>query len=339
MKLAILRTPHANARYEEATKQLLVNQVTLAADALGQSILHLQYEPIGGLELLTFEVETLEQKFEQVLGRLGDNFVTFEVSSAGLVPRHEGRATYFPKDMASIQKYSGKTNEAFTLMLLQVAVLAGDYAHDFDTPMNLVDPMCGRGTSLYQGLMLGYHMSGIDQDKMAISEMGNFVKRYLKYHMYKHEFSHQTVHFDGKVLGTKYTVETAATTEAYKAKDRRVLHFAQGDTRQINRFYKKASFHGMVVDLPYGIQHKGRDAGRGVDLAKLLCEAAPEWQRVLMKGAVAVIAYNVHSFDRAVVDTAFESAGFSVLKEGVFGDFQHWVEQAVTRDLLVYKKR
>lgn len=339
MKLGILRTPYSNARYEEATKQLLVNQVALGAEALGQSIRELNYELFGGLELLAFEVDALGAPFEQLLGRLGDNFVTFEVTQEGLLPRHQRRETYFPKDMASIQKYSGKTNEAFTLMLIQLAVLSGDFAHQFDTPLTLMDPMCGRGTTLYQGLMLGYHMCGIDQDKMAISEMGNFIKRYLKYHMFKHEFSHQTVHHDGKVLGVKYTAETAKTTEAYKAKDRRVLQFAQGDTRQINKYYKKNSCHGLVVDLPYGIQHKGKDAGRGVDLEKLLCEAAPEWHKVLVKGGAAVIAYNIHNFDRAGVDAAFEAAGFSVLKEGVYAQFEHWVEQAVTRDVLVYKKK
>lgn len=338
MKLGILRTPHANARYEEATKQLLINQVRLAAAALGNPIENLGYEAIGGLELLTFTCDALEGAFERALSRLGDNFVTFEVAEGGLVPRHQHRGTYFPKDMASIQKYSGKTNEAFTLMLLQVAVFSGSFAKSFDTPLSLLDPMCGRGTSLYQGLMLGYHMSGLDQDKIAISEMGNFVKRYLKYHMYKHDFSHQTVHQDGRVLGVKYQVETAATTEAYKAKDRRVLQFAHGDTRQVNAYYKKNSFHGLVVDLPYGIQHKGRDSGRGTDLVVLLVQAAPEWHRVLMRGAVAVVAYNVHSFNRTEVDLAFEAAGFKVLKEGVFAEFEHWVEQAVTRDILVYQK-
>lgn len=338
MKLGILRTPHANARYEEATKQLLINQILLVSQALGQPIHDLGYEVFGGLELLTFTLSDLDISFERALGRVGDSFVLFEIKGEALLPRHTERDLYFPKDMASIQKYSGKTNEAFTLLLILVSVFSGRFAKDFDTPLILLDPMCGRGTTLYQGLMLGYHMAGIDQDKMAINEMGQFVKRYLKYHLYKHTASHQTVHQEGKVLGVKHLVETAKTTEAYKAKDRRTLQFALGDTRLVNGFYKKNSFHGLVVDLPYGVQHKGRDGGKGTDLAALLSEAAPQWHKVLMKGACAVIAYNRHSFDREPVDLAFEAAGFRVLRDGVYGQFEHWVEQAVTRDILVYQK-
>lgn len=339
MKLGILRAPHQNARYFDATQKLLKNEVLLTAQALGQEIENLCEESFGGLVLLTFETPALDPRFELALGRIGANLVTFEIGPHGLMPRHENRDTYFPKDMASILKYGGKTNEEFTALMLNVAVMSGDYAKLFDTPLSILDPMCGRGTSLYQGLMNGYNMAGLDQDKTAISEMATYVKRYLKYHLYKHDFQEQTIHQDGKRIGMKYTVETANTIEAFKNKDRRLLQFALGDTRAVNGFYKKGSFHGVVVDLPYGVQHRAKEGDQYVDLVTVLAEAAPQWHKVLKKGGTVVIAYNTYHLKRELIDPHFEAAGYEVLKEGVYSEFEHWVEQAVNRDLLVYKKR
>ena len=78
-------------------------------------------------------------------------------------------------------KYKGKTNEAFTRLLINYALCAGDFAGNFDQPLRLLDPMCGRGTALFEGLNRGYHAYGADVDRNGLEEGRRFLKRYLEY--------------------------------------------------------------------------------------------------------------------------------------------------------------
>ena len=52
-------------------------------------------------------------------------------------------------DLSGVLKYKGKTNEMFTGMLVNLAVFSSEYAKWFDRPLQVLDPMCGRGTTLF----------------------------------------------------------------------------------------------------------------------------------------------------------------------------------------------
>ncbi|MCK8058674.1 MULTISPECIES: TRM11 family methyltransferase [unclassified Fusibacter] len=338
MKYAILRKPHQNVRYFEAIKTLMVNEVIITAKGLKAQISVPVYESIGGLELLTFTCDELTPEFQSALGRVSSNLILFEVVGELLRPVMDGLKTYFPEDLSRILKYNGKTNEDFTSLMLTVAVMSSDFAGEFDQKLSILDPMCGRGTTLYESLIRGYDSAGVEQDKQAVSEVDKYLKRYLKYGKYKHEASHQTIHLSGTKNGTKYTIETADSAEHFKAKDRRTVQFASGDTAEVNKFYKKNSFHSVLTDLPYGVQHKGGERGVWVDLTQTLKKAGPEWFKMLRRGGTLVIAYNTYHLKRSELDPIFEAAGFTALNTGVYANFEHWVEQAVNRDILVYKK-
>lgn len=338
MKYAILRYPHQNSRYYASTQKLLENELTILCSALQMNVSSLQYETIGGLELLTFETVSLEGVMLEAVQRISSLFALFRVEAGGLVPMNEGKKTYFPRDMSSILKYAGKTNEDFTAMMINVGVFASAFADQFREALNIFDPMCGRGTTLYEGLIMGYNVSGVEIKKTECQEIDKYMKRYLKYHKFKHDASHQTIHTkDGK--GIKYTIETADTTDHFKEKDRRSIQFANGNTLHANDFYKKQSFHVIVTDVPYGVQHSGTSKSKPVDMLKLLSEAADAWHKVLKKGGTVVISFNAYTLDKKALGAAFESAGYEVLNEGVYAEFEHWVEQAVSRDILVARKK
>ena len=337
MKYGILRYPHQNTRYFDSTKTLLINEFQIMTQGLGLSAGDVKYELIGGVELLTFQFEKLEDQALEAVYRLSSAYILFQVKDGMLIPMNEGKSTYFKNDISSILKYTGKTNEDFTGMMINVGVFSSAFAKAFDTPLNILDPMCGRGTSLYEGLIKGYNVAGVEIQKTSCQEIDKFLKRYLKFHKYKHTSTHQTIHSkSGK--GLKYTVETARSIDKYKAKDRRTLQYANGNTLYVNDFYKKDTFHVLVTDVPYGVQHKGKNKAKPVDMQNLLKEASSAWYRVLKKGGALVIAFNAYPLDRDQLRMDFEKAGFTVLTGGVYDEFEHWVEQAVNRDVFVARK-
>jgi hypothetical protein len=178
--------------------------------------------------------------------------------------------------------------------------------------------------------MAGYNATGIELNKQDSVEMNQYVKRYLKYHHYKHETQHQTIVKDGRQQGTKYTIATADTKEHYKAGDQRTLQFASGDTTMSNLYHKKRHAHVLVTDLPYGV-HPGQA------VMTLLKTALPVWHAMLITDGVAVVAYNTYHLQRETLVEAFGAAGFMVFTEPPYNDFEHWVEQAVNRDIIVAK--
>lgn len=61
----------------------------------------------------------------------------------------------------------------------------------------------------------------------------------------------------------------------------------------------------------------------------------PAWREALKPGCAAAISFNTYTLPRQkLVRTALD-AGFECADETLYGDFSHWVEQAVNRDVLV----
>ena len=333
MEYGLLRVPHQNSRYYDATAQLMINEFEIISNALKLNSKHLGYKTFGSLSLFCFEVDqVLKSDLVKALQRMATSFALFEVSGEWLKPLSHEEEMYFKSDIASILKYSGKTNEDFTGLMINVGVFASDFAGEFDAPLTIFDPMSGRGTTLYKALMSGYNSTGVELQKQSCVEMNQYLKRYLKFHHYKHTADHQTIVQKGKHIGTKYNVITANDKEAFKTGDTRSMQFAQGDTLDSNLFHKKGHAHVLVTDLPYGVQHPAPK------MMSLLEKASKTWFEMLKKGGVAVIAFNTYHLEKAELVKTFEKAGFKVLMDPVYDSFEHWVEQAVNRDILVLKK-
>ena len=64
----------------------------------------------------------------------------------------------------------------------------------------------------------------------------------------------------------------------------------------------------------------------------------PAWREVLRKGGTAALAWNVNVLPRGAVEQLLEDAGFTVLRGGAYDRFQHRVDQAILRDVVISKK-
>ena len=100
----------------------------------------------------------------------------FERDGEALRPVELPRRDRFDDDLLTILKYPGKTNEVFTKLLLNVTVWSGSANSGSDRPLRVLDPMCGRGTTLNQVLMNGWHAAGLDVDERDFDTYSAFLR-------------------------------------------------------------------------------------------------------------------------------------------------------------------
>jgi tRNA G10 N-methylase Trm11 len=105
-------------------------------------------------------------------------------------------------------------------------------------------------------------------------------------------------------------------------------------------FFKEGSFDLVVTDLPYGVQHGSRTAGKGLVRSPedLLAEAAPVWARLLRPGGAMGVAWNTFVAKRELAAGLLADAGLEVVEEAPYESFRHRVDQAILRDVIVARK-
>ena len=177
MTYAILLWPHANVRYFESMKTLAEAELTVMLRAVDENI-EIKRTGMNGLEMMTFEGPAFSDRMKKLMSMVSCAYAVFEVKGDMLLPLMQGGQLRFGGDLSGILKYKGKTNEMFTGMLINLAVFCSDFADKFDKNLSILDPMCGRGTSLFEGLRRNYDMTGVEIDKNDVGELNRSVKKY-----------------------------------------------------------------------------------------------------------------------------------------------------------------
>jgi tRNA G10 N-methylase Trm11 len=101
---------------------------------------------------------------------------------------------------------------------------------------------------------------------------------------------------------------------------------------------KTQSVHLIIADLPYGVQHAPRQGQRIESFQPMLEKALPGWYDILMPGGAIALSFNTYTLKKADLAVHMKKAGFSICDSPPYDDFDHWVEQAVQRDLIVAVK-
>jgi tRNA G10 N-methylase Trm11 len=202
--------------------------------------------------------------------------------------------------------------------------------------LRVLDPLCGRGTTLNQVLMYGWHASGVDVDSGDFDTYAAFLPRWLKDKRLKHTATTAKLRRDGRTLGRRLDVELATSKEAWAAGDTITVTSALADTREAADIYRAGSFDAVVADAPYGVQHGSRSGERLQRRpAELLAEALPGWVRLLRPGGAAGLAVNVRTCPRAEALDLLTAAGLEVRDTSAYRGFGHRVDQAIERDIVV----
>ncbi len=339
---ALLVRPAVNRVYADASPRLTVAELEVFnRGVLGGRLSDLAPATIAGVEYVTFTADELADRDVAHVTNLSGMYALFERHGEHLKPVPLRPLDRFDDDLVTIQKYQGKTNEQFTKLLLNVTIMSSASAGQMlDRRLRVLDPLCGRGTTLNQALTYGYDAAGLDLDGKDFEAYAAFVQTYLKRKRIKHHAEVGPVRRERKVVGRRLTVTLAPSKEDFRAGDTQSLDVVNADTTAALDFFRPETFDVVVADAPYGVQHGSRTVAKGLRRGPLdlLREAAPIWARLLRPGGAVGISWNTYVASRDDAAHALASAGLVVLHDGPYGQFRHRVDQAITRDILVARK-
>ena len=319
----ILQNPGHNRVYFKAARTLALQELNFAGKKMSAPPINLREEIIGGIPYLLFDIESqLTQSDILLLSRLSFVYGIFEGKGNALLPLEKNPNYLFDDDdITTILKYNGKTNELFTRMIINVAA----FCSSFDGQLNIFDPLCGKGTTLFEGLLFGHNVYGVELDEKIVHEAYTFLKKYLETARRKHS-GHQERQGMTGYTAKRNQINMPETN----------VEFISGDTKDTGLFYRKNTFHIIVGDLPYGVQHSSKKSKEKSRNALPLVEAAlPGWHKVLKPGGTLALAWNLFLIERSEMEEALQKGGFKLAMPAGDESFVHRVDQAIMRDLIV----
>ncbi len=300
MRYLILQNPGHNRVYYKSADKLALAELSIACKEMNCVCSDVSIKEIENIRYLSFTTDdNLSQIDIDIISRLSFVFALFCEEKVNedvlLKPLCKLNYEYLDQKISSILKYQGKTNELFTKMMLNVALLSSDF--NYHENLTMLDPVAGKGTTLFEALVYGFNAYGIEKENKSVHELKVFFKKYLEQERYKHSFS------DRKIYGTSKSdfkdileFDFAKSKEEFKSDDnKKKLGVVCGDSQDAYKYFKKEIFHLIVGDLPYGIYH-GNKSGQSQksitrNPAEFLAESLQEWYKVLKKGGVVVVAW------------------------------------------------
>ena len=340
MRYKMLLWPHANARYQAQTLKLAESELRLMLDRLVPEA-EIAVPVDGDMPCLDILLPApLEPEAIDALRGHSLLYGLFE-DREGLLAPVAGRApACVGGDLPAILKYKGKTNEMFLQLLVNAALYSGDFWKERGSRLSLLDPMCGRATCLFVAANLGWDATGADVDGNDLKEAERYFKRYLEYHRFKHTTARcsRTLKQGGSAAECRFEYAVGASGE-----DRALLSLVNLDAGRSCEALGRNAYHLIACDLPYGVRHDAQLARgpkpKGNWLEALLEKALPGWSAALKPGGTIALSFNAQNLRLERLRALMEQAGLEVLRGGPYEGFSHWVEQAITRDVAVCRKK
>lgn len=329
----MLVSPSANRVYAGVADRLAAAELELTAGVSGA-----RPQTVAGVDYLAFDADPADEALLPTIARQSAHLALFERVGAShgdlLRPIEVPRVDTLDDDLVTIPKYPGKTNEQFTRLLLNVTLAAVDA--DDTRAWTVLDPLCGRGTTLGQAWLLGLDAAGVEGDLKALEQMASFWKTWLRRKRLKHTAKVSPVRREGKNLGKRFDAEVTTPDGGSL-----VAMVFSGDTRQSAALFGKRRFELIVADAPYGVVHGSQTDVRGVSgkrdrsAAGLLREAVGVWAGQLAPGGALGLSWNTLGMPREDLAAACRDAGLEVRDEGAWLQLAHRVDSSINRDILV----
>lgn len=327
----------ANRVYQSQAPDLAAAELAVTADFAHD----IAPTRVGAARGLGFRADDVD---ELVLAQQSAHLVTFERVGDLLRPLDIGSTDVMDDDLLTIPKYQGKTNEAFTRMLLHLTLSRVRRSG----PLDVLDPMAGRGTTLLAAWTMGHNGYGVEANDKAFEAMASYLKTYLRTKRLKHSAQVTPVRREGRSLGRRFDAEVRLAEATKDAPARPglptlAMTVFTGDTRDSAALFGRKRFDAIVTDAPYGVVHgatEGRSGRRSAQPVRerrpgdLLAEAIPVWRRLLKPGGALGIAWNTLTLPRADLIEIVSSTGLYVIDDPAW-QFAHRVDSSIRRDLLV----
>ena len=337
-RYALLLRASANRVFGESAFDLAAGELSLlAARALGGTAV-VERASIAGVDYLTVDVpEPLDPADLEVLANLSALHALFEVDDdARFRPLECVPRRVLDEDLVTIQRYAGKTNEAFTHLLVNLALASGDRTVErwlAGERLRLLDPVCGRGTTLNRAALHGLDALGIEVDRRDVAAYDTFVTTWLQDKRLKHTVERATLRRGRASAAHRVTITYGDSRDR---STHRIIDVVHDDSRAAREHHKARSVDLLVGDLPYGVQHgsTASQGGRTRGPEQLLAEVLPVWCDVLRPGGGVALAWNRRTLPRPRLVELATEAGLDVA-DASDDRFVHRVDRSITRDVLV----
>jgi hypothetical protein len=329
----ILLAPSANRVYASEADRLVAAELKILLGAHDHPAI--QPVTVAGVGYLAVTAESLDDQLSRALGRLSGFYAAFQREHDRLLPIEVATPDLFDDDLVTIPKYPGKTNEQFTRLLINVTLAS--MRRPLSGPITILDPLCGRGTTLSTAMLLGCNAAGVEADLKAVEAYAAYLRTYWRRKRLKHSLDVSPVRREGKIIGRRLDAEVIPAGE-----DRSVgLTVFSGDTREAGALFGKRKFDAVLADAPYGVVHGSRTDVRGASgkrdrsAAGLISEALPAWAGQLKTGGALGLSWNAIGLRRERLLELVSDAGLEPLDFGPYRDFAHRVDSSIRRDILV----
>jgi hypothetical protein len=329
----ILLAPSANRVYASEANRLVAAELKIMLGAHD----HPAIGPanLAGIEYLEVATNTLDEQMVSALGRLSGFYAAFQREQDRLLPIEVSTPDLFDDDLVTIPKYPGKTNEQFTRLLINVTLAS--MRRPTGGPVSILDPLCGRGTTLSTAMMLGCNAAGVEAELRAVEAYAAYLRTYWRRKRLKHSLELTPVRREGKIIGKRMEAEVIPV-----GRDRPVaLTVFSGDTRQSAALFGKRRFDAVLADAPYGVVHgsqadvRGARGKRDRSAAGLISDALPVWAGQLKTGGALGLSWNAIGLRRERLLELLADAGLEPLDFGPYRDFEHRVDSSIRRDIVV----
>ncbi|CAH1544501.1 DNA methylase [Vibrio jasicida] len=334
---AILANPGHNRIYFDSAMTIACSELKAILASEGVEVTEIGNKDVGLPAALVFSCE--DALNDQQSGKIAASsiyYALFEVREDGLLrPIQAPAFNTFPESMSQILRYTGKTNEQFTRLMVNLGVSA---SNTDSAQLTLMDPMCGKGTTLFEGLIHGLNVVGVEINQKWVQEIQTFIVKFMKNGRFKHKVSKEKRTSGGKKVADGFVVEAASEKEEYNKGNLQTMKLYSADTRIADQVVKKNSVDVMVSDLPYGVQHgskNAKDSKLNRSPLELLQEALPAWKVVLKKQGSVVLSFNEFTLKWKDVAALFEEQGWKVLSEEPYIGYLHRVDQSINRNIIV----
>jgi hypothetical protein len=329
----ILLAPSANRVYASEADRLVAAELKIMLGADDRPAI----EPVSlaGIGYLALATENLDERVCHALGRLSGCHAAFRREHDRLEPIQLTAPDLFDDDLVTIPKYPGKTNEQFTRLLINVTLASMRRAAS--GPISILDPMCGRGTTLSTAMMLGCNASGVEVEAKAVEAYAAYLATYWRRKRLKHTLDVTPVRREGKIIGKRLEAEVIPAGR----EEPLALTVFSGDTRQSAALFGKRRFDAVVADAPYGVVHgshtdvRGASGKRDRSAAGLISQALPVWAGQLKTGGALGLSWNAIGLKRNQLIAHIAAAGLEPLDFGPYQDFEHRVDSSIRRDIVV----
>ena len=314
MNIAIQISPEVKSAYYQSYVEVARQELLYVFGTIPH-----EYICIGTVEF--FHVDVTEENYPLLL-RLSFAQGLFSIEGDSLIPLPVAFPFRLHADFVFGNKYRGKTNERLTQLLLNVGLAS--CTNEDRAQKSVLDPMCGRGTTLLWAMRYGLNGYGVEIDPKAMADMRRNIKKWTKIHRQKHSFK------EG-FLGVKPNKRKEGVCIEFCAEET-LLKAVHGDSRSVRRLFRNESFDLIISDIPYGVQHVSSRGTRNP--IQIIEESISSWDEVLCEGGVIVLSFNRNLPKKKVLVEAFAQRGF----RDVGFSIPHRMSESIVRDVVIFER-